>query len=165
MEANSTTRTEFLQRARRALEMLGVETPDLAALLSHEGPEVSIKFSADNVEFALHHSTAPAIDALMLIECVLGPIPAADMQEAPRRLLELNHDFSSLLLTGFALDPGERAVFTHSCALKDWNAEALVLLMDGMTALAARWREDGFYSVADVRSLLATEDGAIAVHP
>ncbi|VTU27947.1 hypothetical protein SRS16CHR_04167 [Variovorax sp. SRS16] len=162
MDAILPARRDFLRLARQTLVRFGADPAALEAPQMDIEAKIGIEFVVEGVGFVLVHNTDPQIDNLILVSCAFGPLPISAARESCMRLLEANYELSALLLTGFALDEAGNCVYTHSCAMPLWDDESMAALIEGMAALALRWRNGG---ILDAEGLGALTNHAMPAVP
>lgn len=147
-------RQEFLELARSTLAQFNADFAEFDTPQVMTSARIGIKFTLEDIEFTLIHSTDPQIDGLLLVTCTLGRLPLNAEHETCSRLLAANYALSSFRLTGLALDEDENAVYTHSCVMQTWNADGVVALIEAMATLAVRWRDSQLLGIEEFRPVV-----------
>ena len=162
LETSSTARSEFLALALATLARFNKElTPSDPSQLSLDS-RLELSFTVHGIEFSLVHATDPQTDRLLLMTCLLGPLPRNGEHEACARLLAANYELSTTHLSAFALDESENAVYTHSCVVGTSKPGNLAILIEGLAGLSMQWRSNHIPAVHELSLRGQKADAAFA---
>ena len=150
MDTLPSARREFLALARLTLMQCNMDLSNLNTSQLSSAPQLELAFTMLGTEFSFVHSLDPPAEGLMLITCLLGPLPRNRELEACAQLLTANYELSSTHLSAFALDGNSNVIYTHSHVVRTADAQNLAALIDGLSALSMWWRGDQLPSVREL---------------
>ena len=138
----SSSRRKFTALAEDIFRELGFAVP---AMLYEDSMPLAMDLEIDGLSFELLHSASDQPDRLVII-CKLGPLPADEMPDCLKRLLQVNLILARCHEAIYGIDPDHKNIFCiFNKSLETTTARNLIDEMRQISNDSSQWK-DSFFS-------------------